>query len=251
MKKATKVDVQGFFRKREISSAYDAQVHTYDQKRFSGIGGMLFDQLEKTHALRWLNTCNVLQVGTATGRFAEFLPRHGCIFYGIELSPLMVHASKLRGPSERSEVIRGDAERLPIGSSTFDNVLSVRSFHFFPGPRRFLREAHRVLEPGGRLIVSFEIYTHVGDLLEKLRLLPRAKPTRTYHKIDQVERLFSEEGFTVSWSGKVTKFPLNFYWRSPQILLRLITKLHYFLPFWLGTVGSVVGEKPNDTPSID
>lgn len=250
MEKATNFEVQGLLRKTEVSNAYDQQVYTYEKKRFSGIGGGLFDQLEKHHVLRWLNRCNVLQVGTATGRFAEFLPKHGCMFYGIEISPRMVHASKLRGPVEGSEIIRGDAERLPIGSSTFENVLSVRSFHFFPAARCFIREAHRVLQPGGGLIVSFEIYTHLGYLLEKLRILPSAKPTRTYYTIDEVERLFHEEGFTVSWSGKVTKFPLNFYWRSPQILLRFVARLHYFLPFWFGTVGSVVGKKPHDVSSI-
>src|SRR3989442_2448487 len=107
MKISTNSNTRSLSCKLEVSSAYDAQVYTYEKKRFSGIGGKLFDQLEKRHALRWLKRCNVLQVGTATGRFMEFLPKHGYVFCGVEISQGMAYASKLRGPREESEVIRG------------------------------------------------------------------------------------------------------------------------------------------------
>src|SRR5712692_8907780 len=72
--------------KKEVSAAYDSQVSVYEARRFSGVGGKLFDQLERLHAVSWLRKCNVLHVGTATGMFAEMLPTRGWDYYGIEIS---------------------------------------------------------------------------------------------------------------------------------------------------------------------
>ncbi len=228
--------------KHEISHAYDAQVAVYESRRFEGIGGKLLDKVEKIHALKWLKHCNVLHIGTATGRFAELLPEHGFSYYGIEISRRMAHASKARTHGS-TEIIRGDGECLPLSSSSFDNVLSVRSFHFLPEPDRFIREASRVLQPHGRLVVSFEMYNRIGRFLEIVRLLPRGKPSRTLYRISEVKRFFANGGFSIHWSGKVTKFPLNFYWKAPRPILRIVCRFHPILPSWFGTVGSVVGEK--------
>jgi ubiquinone/menaquinone biosynthesis C-methylase UbiE len=49
--------------------------------------------------------------------------------------------------------VAGVAEALPYGVGRFDRVVSLMSFHHFPNGDDALREAARVLTPGGRLIV--------------------------------------------------------------------------------------------------
>ena len=46
----------------------------------------------------------------------------------------------------------GDAGALPFGDATFDVVFCQLGLQFFPDRRQALREMHRVLRPGGRLV---------------------------------------------------------------------------------------------------
>jgi len=49
--------------------------------------------------------------------------------------------------------VSGVAESLPYGEGRFDRVVSLMSFHHFSEADGALREAARVLAPGGRLVV--------------------------------------------------------------------------------------------------
>jgi SAM-dependent methyltransferase len=46
-----------------------------------------------------------------------------------------------------------DAQALPFAEGSFANIVAVDVLHHIERPRRFLAEAQRVLEPGGRLVV--------------------------------------------------------------------------------------------------
>jgi len=62
------------------------------------------------------------------------------------------------------------ATRLPFGDAAFSHAICVEAAHHFDSRERFLREAHRVLAPGGRIALA--------DLA--LRRLPR---TRVEHAL--------------------------------------------------------------------
>lgn len=46
-----------------------------------------------------------------------------------------------------------DAQALPFGAGTFDNIVMVDVLHHLEAPGRFLKEAQRVLRPRGRLVL--------------------------------------------------------------------------------------------------
>lgn len=48
---------------------------------------------------------------------------------------------------------RGDIERLPIGDESMDIALLSQALHHAEHPERAVAEAHRILRPGGRLLV--------------------------------------------------------------------------------------------------
>jgi ArsR family transcriptional regulator len=51
------------------------------------------------------------------------------------------------------EVHGGELERLPLNDASLDIALLGLVLHYLPDPPRVLAEAHRVLKPGGRVVV--------------------------------------------------------------------------------------------------
>ena len=97
---------------------------------------------------------DVLDVGCGTGpviaRLHEKYPEKH--YVGLDLTPAMIEVALAKNLSN-AEFVVGDAENLPFEDASFDAVLCSNSFHHYPNPEAFLREAHRVLRPGGKLVL--------------------------------------------------------------------------------------------------
>ncbi len=91
-----------------------------------------------------------LDVGTGTGRNLATLRDAGASFVtGVDLS-----ASMLRHGGAECPRVRGDAQRLPFTSASFDVVTSSLMCGDVPDLGAWVGEAARVLAPGGQLIYS-------------------------------------------------------------------------------------------------
>jgi SAM-dependent methyltransferase len=73
--------------------------------------------------------------------------RRACV-RGLDFSAAMLTEARARHPALPFD--QGDAEALPYDGGTFDAVVSNFGIHHVPRPALALREAHRVLRPGGR-----------------------------------------------------------------------------------------------------
>lgn len=73
---------------------------------------------------------------------------------GVDLAPSMVERARTK-LGERSGVRfeQADAHELPFADAAFDIVVCANTFHYFTHPAEVLREARRVLTPGGRVVI--------------------------------------------------------------------------------------------------
>ncbi|MBR1560815.1 MAG: methyltransferase domain-containing protein [Clostridia bacterium] len=73
-------------------------------------------------------------------------------YTGIDLTPEMIEVARAkRMPGV--ELVVGDCEQLPFADASFDAVICCQSFHHYPNAQAFFDSVHRVLRPGGRLIL--------------------------------------------------------------------------------------------------
>ena len=77
---------------------------------------------------------------------------------GIDASEIQLRRARERLADRiaagTAELVMGDATALPWDDERFSAVTSINVWKFLPDPAAALREAHRVLRPGGRLAIT-------------------------------------------------------------------------------------------------
>jgi demethylmenaquinone methyltransferase/2-methoxy-6-polyprenyl-1,4-benzoquinol methylase/ArsR family transcriptional regulator len=105
----------------------------------------------------------LLDLGTGTGRMLELLAPHAERAVGVDQSPAMLAVARAR--LERAglrnvQLRQGDIYAVPVERDGYDLVVLHQVLHYLDYPARALREAARVLRPGGRLLlVDFAPHT--------------------------------------------------------------------------------------------
>jgi ubiquinone/menaquinone biosynthesis C-methylase UbiE len=101
-----------------------------------------------------------LDVATGTGNTAHALAPFVGDVVGLDLAEQMLAHARQRAQDDgqtNARFVVGSAEDLPFPDAAFTLVTSRHAPHHFLHLERFLAEAHRVLEGGGRLVVADQI----------------------------------------------------------------------------------------------
>ena len=123
----------------------------------------------------------VLEVGVGMGAdYLEWL-KAGAVATGIDLSPASIERARQRCvlAGNQPDLRVADAENLPFNDDSFDVVYSYGVMHHSPDTAQCIREARRVLKPGGRARIM--IYHHpslTGAMLWLRYGLSRGKSLR-------------------------------------------------------------------------
>ena len=181
----------------------------FDQDHYGGLAAV--DSLARLAGVT--ASTRVLDLCAGLGGPARFLAsRRSCQVVAVELNAGRAagaaRLTRLVGLHHRVRVVRGDATRLPLRDRCVDVCLSQEAFLHIEDKRAVLREAHRVLAPGGRLVFTdWVARPALGD--GERRRLREWMAAVTLQTLDTYRGLLGTAGF-----GAVTADDLADEWRA-------------------------------------
>lgn len=143
------------------------------------------------------------------------LARRGARVTGVDVSPRLVRQAAARAPGLDCRV--GDTRALPFDDGSFDVVLSLSTLDHFErldDVERSLAELHRVLRPGGRLVLTLDnganlavaLRNRAPGLLRRLGVVPYRVGV-TCRSAGELERLVLRAGFRGVVAGEALYAP--------------------------------------------
>ncbi|MEC3915592.1 class I SAM-dependent methyltransferase [Nocardia sp. CDC160] len=149
---------------------------------------------ETLQALALTAEDNLIEIGCGGGTFINWALESGCRATAVDHSADMValteknNAEALR--QGRLEVVRAAAEALPLPDATYTAAALMNVLFFLDAPRA-LAEVHRVLAPGGRLVV----HSVAPNPPSKIAPAPVARRMRLYTD-EEIRTLLEAAGFS-------------------------------------------------------
>jgi len=156
----------------------------YDETRVPIGAEILIGALARL--LRSRPGCRLLDAGCGTGSYAALALPHVDRIDVMDINPSMLDVArkKLAGAAHDGSVIfhEGSVQNMPFETACFDAVMFNQVLHHlesgedgsFAGHRSALIEAHRVLRPGGLLIVNCTSHDQLRDSFWFMHLIPTA-----------------------------------------------------------------------------
>jgi ubiquinone/menaquinone biosynthesis C-methylase UbiE len=94
----------------------------------------------------------VLEIGLGSGLNLPLYGRNVRYLIGLEPSPELLRLARRNAPAVPIELVESSAEALPLENRSLDTVVTTWTLCTIPDAGRALREARRVLRPGGSLL---------------------------------------------------------------------------------------------------
>ena len=123
-------------------------------------------------------TC--VDLGAGTGKFTRMLVDTGAEVIAVE--PVAEMRAQLSALLPGVRALEGTAERMPLAAGSVQALVCAQSFHWF-GNAEALAEIHRVLEPGGRFGLVWNVRDESIDWVAELTAImaPYETGTPRYH----------------------------------------------------------------------
>ncbi len=141
-----------------------------------------------------------LEAGCGAGYWVAALRRHGLRVEGIEYASELVELVQAANP--RLPVKQGNALAIDCADGSYDSYLSIGVVeHRLEGPEPFLREAYRVLKPGGSILIAVPYFGPTRRLKSKIRMYEQQRPALPFFQYgfskQDFSRILRKAGFYV------------------------------------------------------
>jgi ubiquinone/menaquinone biosynthesis C-methylase UbiE len=148
---------------------------------------------------------DVLEVAVGTGLNLGLYPPETSLT-GVDLSPEMLALARSRAADigRPIELKEADLAALPFDDGSFDTVVSTLAMCAVPDDRAGILEMHRVLRPGGRLLLLDHIASNwwpiwAGQRLMEIYTIPRAGE----HMTRRPRPIVEQAGFVIEESERL------------------------------------------------
>ena len=170
--------------KEKIMKIFSGQAKEYDTSKTSQFVTKCYPYVLNTLIPIQFN--NILDVGCGTGTLlGELLGKKPQVrSYGLDLSEEMLEVAREKLP-KCTELVHGEAEVLPYDNNKFEMVIMVHSFNYFINPEQAIREAYRVLKPGGTLVIADRMVSGIKKFFVE----------GNNYTQDEVKRFLQKSGF--------------------------------------------------------
>jgi len=145
-----------------------------------------------------------LDIGCGAGFLANPLAKQGHIVTGVDLSLSSLRIAQGSDTTKKVTYLQANATSLPFSANTFDAACAMDLLEHVEHPRQVIREASRVLKPGG----LFFFHTFNRTLLSYLLVIkgvewcvkntpPNMHVHRLFIKPSELTKMCSKEGLTL------------------------------------------------------
>lgn len=155
----------------------------------------------------------VIDVGSGTGFTTEGIVEHvpADRVISVDQSPHQMAKAEAKETLRGVRFKLGDAEDVPARTNHYDRYVSAGSIEYWPHPAQGVREAYRLVKPGGRATVigPIEPSTGWGRFLSRTWMLfPKEAEYRRYYEqagFENIEVAYLNPGW---WTGEDSHFAL-------------------------------------------
>src|SRR6185369_9847678 len=171
-------------------------------------------------AIDWLlpdSAADVLDLGAGTGKLTIRLVERGLGVVAVDPIPEMLDVLSHSLPD--TPALLGTAEEIPLPDGSVDAVLVAPAWHWFD-PERAVKEVARVLRPGGRLGLVWNVRDErLGWVKDLGRIIGHEDDPYGRRQVTLPAPFTDQEQSQIEWTSYLT----------PQALVDLVASRSYFI----------------------
>jgi ubiquinone/menaquinone biosynthesis C-methylase UbiE len=136
----------------------------------------------------------ILEIGHGNANHLQKLIKMapGIKYTGLDISETMhLEAKKYcaeNGLESQTTFVHYEGQTIPFESQTFDKIFTINTLYFWESPEAYLNELHRILKPGGKLLITYAEE-------ESMDKLPFTSYGFTKYSPDKFEKLIKNSKF--------------------------------------------------------